>query len=161
MAEIPSVQMVLEADAIHALLARPHPAPPTVAITELGPADISEMRALVALTQPGPFGPRTPELGRYIGVRHDGELLAMAGERLRLDGATEISAVCTRPDHRGRGLAAALVVDAATHIAGRGDLPFLHAAATNTDAIRVYEKLGFTLRRMITAIIIKAPSGHE
>ncbi|WP_042800617.1 GNAT family N-acetyltransferase, partial [Streptomyces sp. C] len=69
----------------------------------LGPADVEEMTALVKLTEPGPFLPRTVELGTYLGIRHEGRLVAMAGERMRPPGWTEISAVCTHPDFRGRG----------------------------------------------------------
>jgi ribosomal protein S18 acetylase RimI-like enzyme len=113
----------------------------------LGAADVPEMLDLVARTQPGPFGPRTCELGVYLGIRHEGALVAMAGERMRPPGWSEISGVCTDPAHRGRGLAARLVRAVGHAIRDRGDVPFLHASATNTNAIRLYETLGFTLRR--------------
>ncbi|MGW2447745.1 GNAT family N-acetyltransferase [Streptomyces sp. NPDC001675] len=112
----------------------------------LGPADVPDILDLVARTRPGPYLPRTVELGTYLGIRHRGRLIAMAGERLRPPGWTEISAVCTDPDHRGRGLATRLVRAVAAGIKERGEQPFLHASATNTDAIRLYESLGFTLR---------------
>lgn len=122
---------------------------PDPAIVELGPDDVGEMLALAKRTNPGPFLPRTIELGRYIGVRDRGELVAMAGERLRVPGWTEVSAVCTAPTHRGQGLASRLVRAVAAGIEARGERAFLHAAATNTGAIRVYEALGFAVRREV------------
>ncbi len=123
---------------------------PVQAVLELGPADVPDMLDLVARTEPGPFFTRTVELGRYLGVRRDGELIAMAGERLRLPGWTEISAVCTAPEFRGRGLASALVLDLVAGIRARGATPFLHAVATNLGAIRLYGELGFRHRREVT-----------
>ncbi|XVV08588.1 GNAT family N-acetyltransferase [Actinoplanes sp. CA-131856] len=111
--------------------------------------DVPEMLDLVALTRPGPFGPRTVELGRYLGIRRDGKLVAMAGERMRLPGFTEVSAVCTDPAHRGHGFAGRLVSAVAAGIAERGDTAFLHAGVGNTNAIRLYEKLGFSVRRPV------------
>nr|WP_246619413.1 GNAT family N-acetyltransferase [Streptomyces corallincola] len=113
----------------------------------LGPADVPEILDLVARTQPGPFLPRTIELGTYLGIRRDGALIAMAGERLHPPGWTEISAVCTDPAHRGEGLASRLVLAVAHGIRERGETPFLHTGAGNTHAIRLYEALGFRLRR--------------
>jgi predicted GNAT family acetyltransferase len=113
----------------------------------LGPADVPEMLDLVERTKPGPFRPRTIELGRYLGIRIDGELVAMAGERLQPPGWTEISAVCTDERMRGRGLASRLIRAVGHGIRARGDIPFLHASASNTKAIRLYESLGFVLRR--------------
>ncbi|TWG96943.1 putative acetyltransferase [Nocardioides sp. J9] len=122
-------------------------APADPAVEELSADDAPAMRALAEETKPGPFWERTHETGRYVGVRDDaGRLVAMAGERLRLSGWTEVSAVCTAPDARGRGLAERLVRDVAARIIERGDRPFLHVAATNTGAIRLYERLGFTVR---------------
>ncbi|MER7190579.1 GNAT family N-acetyltransferase [Streptomyces flaveolus] len=134
---VPGVQLV--DTALHA-----EPDPEAV---RLGPADVPEILDLVARTRPGPFLPRTVLLGTYLGIRHRGRLVALAGERLRLPGWTEISAVCTDPDHRGRGLATRLVRAVAAGIRERGDTPFLHAAASNTRAIGLYESIGFTLRR--------------
>lgn len=119
-------------------------APPLVS---LGPEDIQEMRHLVDLTQPGPFGPRTIELGRYLGIRADGRLVAMAGERMKVDGFTEISAVCVHPNYRGSGLAGLLIAALARSIAARREVPFLHVFASNTPAITLYLKLGFVRRR--------------
>ncbi|MEV0413214.1 GNAT family N-acetyltransferase [Streptomyces sp. NPDC050448] len=123
----------------------------------LGPADVPEMRELVDLTKPGPFLPRTVELGTYLGIRHEGRLVAMAGERMRPPGWSEISAVCTHPDHRGKGLAGRLVRAVAAGIRERGERPFLHAAADNTGAIALYESMGFTLRRRPYFIGVRTP----
>ncbi|WP_079063318.1 GNAT family N-acetyltransferase [Peterkaempfera griseoplana] len=122
-------------------------AEPDPAAVRLGPADVPEILDLIARTEPGPFLPRTVELGSYLGIRHQGRLIAMAGERLRPPGWTEISAVCTDPAHRGKGLATRLIRAVAAGIRERGDVPFLHTAASNTGAIRLYESIGFTLRR--------------
>lgn len=113
-------------------------------------ADVPQMLDLVARTRPGPFLPRTIALGTYRGIRHGGRLVAMAGERLRLPGYTEISAVCTDPEYRGLGLATRLILAAAAEITQRGDIPFLHAVDTNPDAIRLYQSLEFTVRRTVT-----------
>jgi ribosomal protein S18 acetylase RimI-like enzyme len=119
----------------------------------LGDADLPEMLDLVQRTRPGPFRPRTIDLGTYLGIRRGGALVAMAGERLHPPGYTEISAVCTDPAFRGQGLAARLTKAVAHGIQARGETPFLHAAASNTNAIRLYEKLGFVRRseRMFAA----------
>jgi ribosomal protein S18 acetylase RimI-like enzyme len=123
---------------------------PDIEAIELTPADVPEMLALVERTKPGPFLPRTIELGRYLGIRRDGELIAMAGERLQPPGYTEISAVCTDAAYRGEGLGTRLVLAVAHGIRERGDVAFLHAAGDNTNAIRLYEALGFRLRRRAT-----------
>jgi ribosomal protein S18 acetylase RimI-like enzyme len=116
----------------------------------LGPDDVEDMLALVARTKPGPFLPRTYLLGNYLGVRVDGRLVAMAGERLHPPGWTEISAVCTDANYRGRGYGTRLVQAVAHGIRTRGERPMLHAAATNVGAIRLYESLGFELRKRTT-----------
>ncbi|MFD6698162.1 MULTISPECIES: GNAT family N-acetyltransferase [unclassified Microbacterium] len=133
------------------------PVPDDEAI-ELGADDVTEMLALVERNQPGPFRPRTVELGRYIGIRRGGRLIAMAGERLHPRGWTEISAVSTDAEHRGQGIASRLVLDVAFHIQRRGDKALLHAAATNVGAIRVYERLGFALRRHTTFLAVRTPA---
>ena len=112
----------------------------TVVLTE---TDVPEILDLVERAQPGPFRKRTVELGRHLGIRHEGRLVAMAGERFRLPGWTEVSAVCTDPQFRGRGLGARLTMAVAAGILERGDLPFLHVTADNEGAIRLYERLGF------------------
>ncbi|MFD3541840.1 GNAT family N-acetyltransferase [Streptomyces sp. NPDC058662] len=123
----------------------------------LGAADVPQMLELVGLTRPGPFLDRTVELGTYLGVRHGGRLVAMAGERMRPTGWSEISAVCTHPEYRGRGLAARLVGAVAAAVRERGDSPFLHAAADNTGALRLYAAMGFTLRRRPLFLGLRTP----
>jgi ribosomal protein S18 acetylase RimI-like enzyme len=119
-------------------------------VVRLGTADVPEMLDLVRRTEPGPFGPRTVEFGGFLGVRVDGALVAMAGRRLRVPGWTEVSGVCTAPEQRGRGLGALLTRLVAAEIRALGDRPFLHALAANAAAIRLYESLGFSLRRELT-----------
>ncbi|MEX3937303.1 GNAT family N-acetyltransferase [Paraburkholderia phymatum] len=113
----------------------------------LAVADVPEMLALTTATRPGPFGPRTIELGSYFGVRSQDELVAMAGERMRLDGFTEISAVCVDEAFRGRGYAASLMGLLISTITARGETPFLHVYASNLTAISLYRTLGFIDRR--------------
>lgn len=124
----------------------------------LTPADVPEMLALVELTRPGPFRARTIEMGSYLGLRLDGRLVAMAGERMRLRGFTELSAVCTDPAYRGRGLATRLIRAVAAGVHARGETPFLHAASTNTGAIRLYESMGFAVRRSLNFALVQPPS---
>jgi GNAT superfamily N-acetyltransferase len=121
-------------------------------------ADVPEMLELVRLTEPGPFFERTIELGRYVGIRRDGVLAAMAGERLRFDGWTEISAVCTAPAHRGQGLASRLIATLVADIERRSERVFLHVLTTNTHAIRLYEGLGFRVRRSGTISVLTRAS---
>ena len=146
--EIPGVQLVQT----ERLSPRPEPG-----AVELGAADSEEMLTLIALTRPGPFEARTHEMGRYVGIRRGGELIAMAGERLHPAGWTEISAVAVHPEHRRQGLASRLVLDVAFHIQGRGDRALMHASAANTSAIAGYEKLGFALRRRLTFGAVRTP----
>lgn len=112
----------------------------------LTPADSPDMLALALRTQPGPFAERTHELGRFVGVRYEGRLVAMAGERMKAGDFTEVSGVCTDPDHRGKGYAAGLMREVARDLLARGETPFLHAFETNTGAIALYERLGFRVR---------------
>jgi predicted GNAT family acetyltransferase len=126
-------------------------------ILPLSAEDIREMLELTTLTEPGPFRQRTSSLGSFLGIRESGRLAAMAGERLALTGFREVSAVCTHPDFRGRGYAKALVAAVARAIVDRGEIPFLTSFTVNTNAIRVYESAGFTLRRKLDVVIVLPP----
>lgn len=121
----------------------------------LGDADAAEMLALATLTKPGPFFARTHQLGAFIGVRIDGQLVAMAGERMRPDGYTEASGVCVHPDHRGQGYAARLLREVTARILARGDKAFLHSYADNATAIGLYESLGYRGRREVVFTVVK------
>lgn len=146
---MPGLAVVSEALCVQMIAGALAPPPtPDVEILPLGD-DASDMLALATLTEPGPFFDRTHQLGRFVGVREDGVLVAMAGERMAPLGFREVSAVCTRPEHRGRGYAAALMLRVAQRIAAEGDTPFLHSYAHNGGAIRLYESLGFRVRREI------------
>jgi ribosomal protein S18 acetylase RimI-like enzyme len=127
-------------------------------IVELGASDAEDMVALVELTRPGPFEIRTHLLGTYLGVRRDGRLIAMAGQRFRFPGAVEISAVCTHPDARRGGLGAALTSAAAHRIREEGATPFLHVVSGNDNAARVYEALGFRRRRHFEVTVVRTPA---
>lgn len=129
-------------------------APPAFEIVPLGEADAGEMFALARLTEPGPYAARTHRLGDFVGVKRDGRLVAMAGERMRPDGFTEVSGVCTHPEHRGRGYAGALMGHVTGAILARGETPFLHSYASNAGAIALYEALGFRFRAEIWATVI-------
>jgi predicted GNAT family acetyltransferase len=131
-----------------------------ILIEELTAADTNEMVALTKLTNPGPFGTRTQELGLYVGIRQQGRLAAMAGERQRLPGYTEVSAVCTHPDFQGRGYARILISAVAGQIIERGETPFLHVREDNVGAIRVYEKLGFKTRAIFPFYVLRYESAR-
>jgi predicted GNAT family acetyltransferase len=134
------------------------PKTPTPTIVTLTPEDVPEMLALTHLTQPGPFYRRTIELGHYYGIRQEGRLAAMAGERLHLDGYTEASAVCTHPDFQGHGFAQALLYHVTQGILARGETPFLHVRPDNANAIHAYQKLGYTQRRLIHLAVFSLKS---
>lgn len=123
-------------------------------VVELSADDVPEMWQLVKLTQPGPFFKRTIEMGRYFGIRQNGALVAMAGQRVHLTGYCEVSAVCTHPDWRGKGYARRLNSILVNAIWEEGKVPFLHVVPDNTSAYRVYESLNFVKRREITVQVI-------
>ena len=143
----PCVQMIAD----HVLAAKP-----SFEVERLGDADAPEMFALARLTEPGPFFEHTHRMGRFIGVREKGRLVAMAGERLRPEGYTEVSGVCTHPDFRGRGYAGGLMRIVAARILKRGETPFLHSYASNSGAIALYETLGFRFRSAINLTVLVA-----
>ena len=142
----PGVQMV----ATHSIDAEP-----ADDIALLGDTDAPEMLALAQLTQPGPFLARTNVMGTFRGIRVDGRLAAMAGERMRMPGYTEVSGVCTHPDFRGNGFARRLSAIVANAIQARGETPFLHAWKDNHPAIALYEQLGFRLRAEVNVAVLE------
>lgn len=131
----------------------PDPAYATEHVT-LAETDVPDMLALTTAAQPGPFGPRTIELGDYIGVRSAGRLAAMAGERMQVDGYTEISAVCVDAAFRRQGLAARLIRSLIAAIGARSETPFLHVLTSNQVAIERYLALGFVVRREMNLLVL-------
>ncbi|HEY6923571.1 MAG TPA: GNAT family N-acetyltransferase [Steroidobacteraceae bacterium] len=127
-------------------------------IRTLTDADAPEMLALARLTEPGPFLERTHTMGTFLGIRIDGRLAAMAGERMRFPGYTEVSGVCTHPDFRGRGLARRLSAAVLADIEARGDQALLHAWKSNQAAIALYESLGFQLRTEVNVSVLERGS---
>ena len=144
------VQMVAEAPAAM------QPADPEC--LPLDETDAADMNTLALSTEPGPWGALTWRYGQFYGIRRDGRLAAMAGERMRpAPGYAEVSAVCTWPEFRGQGLAGALIRKVMAGFSTRGDVPFLHSHAANTGAIGLYETLGFKARRaMVLTVLARA-----
>lgn len=124
-------------------------------IVELGPHDSPEMLELTALTKPGPFGRRTHELGNSVGIRSKGKLVAMSGQRLKVPGYAEVSAVCTHPDHTGKGYAGVLMSEVMRRIRERGEIPMLHVREDNLRAIELYERLGFRTRVQLHLAVLR------
>lgn len=151
----PDDATVLRTALLHQMIAE-HivPSSQSIDFLSLDEGDAPEMLALAQLTKPGPFTTLTHRLGDFIGVRRDGQLIAMAGERMKIDGFTEVSGVCTHPDHRGQGHAGALMRVVAQRILARGEIPFLHTYASNVTAIALYEKLGFRLRTPVNMVVL-------
>ena len=127
----------------------------SLSMRSLGDADVPAMLELTSLTKPGPFLQRTIDFGHYIGIVEGDKLLAMAGERLHVQSYTEVSAVCTHPDHLGKGYASHLMSHACDTIIQRGNIPFLHVKQDNTRAIAKYEHLGFSIRSAFYFAVIK------
>ena len=124
-------------------------------IVQLSQADAAEMLDLATLAKPGPFSSRALSLGDFWGIKIDGRLIAMAGERMKQPGYTELSGVCTHPDFRGKGLGRLLSLYVADKIFARGDQPYLHAYATNKSAIALYNSIGFRLRSAMNVAVIR------
>jgi ribosomal protein S18 acetylase RimI-like enzyme len=125
-------------------------------VVALGAAESAEIVELAKLTNPGPIGPRSHEIGKFIGIRSEsGQLIAMAGERFRFPGYCEVSGVCTRPGFEGRGLAAQLVIQVMERIQKRGEVPYLHSRAENERAVKLYERMGFVLSRSFPMRILR------
>jgi predicted GNAT family acetyltransferase len=122
---------------------------------QLREEDKFEMASLAALTQPGPFLGRTHCLGDFLGIRIDGKLIAMAGERLKHPGYSEISGVCTHPEYTGRGFAGQLSLAKVHQILARNEQPYLHAYANNDSAIKLYSRLGFKHRANVNVAVVE------
>lgn len=151
----PGIKATLTAKGVQMLAARSVEAPADGRVVELGEADAPDMLGLAELTRPGPFSLRALELGRFWGIRLDGRLAAMAGERMKQKGFTEISGVCVHPDFRGQGLARLLSQLVANEVQQRGETPYLHAFASNEAAIKLYESIGFRLRSEMNVAVIE------
>ncbi len=153
--DLPGVEIVSRVPLVQMVCTALTPGGSDVTYETLTEADAPEMLALALLTKPGPFRARTRELGPFIGVKQDGRLVAMAGRRLRVDGFTELSGVCTHPDHRGKGYAAALSRAVVGEILATGEGSFLHAFAEHGATIAFYRSLGFEVRAPMTYTILK------
>jgi predicted GNAT family acetyltransferase len=125
------------------------------AIVTLGADDVPAMLELTDLTKPGPFGPRTRELGTFLGIRIDGQLVAVAGERMKPANYTEMTAVCVHPSHRGRGYGQLLLAAISRQIVARGEIPFLHVFSDNDSAIALYQRQGMTIRRRLHVTVLQ------
>jgi ribosomal protein S18 acetylase RimI-like enzyme len=123
-------------------------------VVTLGVDDVPAMMELTALTKPGPFNARTHELGTFLGIKIDGRLVAMAGERMTPANYTELTAVCVHPDHRGRGYAQVLLAAVSRQIVARGEIPFLHVFSDNTSAIALYQRQGMIIRRQLHVTVL-------
>ncbi len=152
-------EVLLAAPAVQMIAQNVPAAAPDDTIVALSESDAEEMLALATLTKPGPFSLKSLELGRFWGVREGGRLIAMAGERMKQPGFTELSGVCTHPDHRGKGFGRRLSLHVAARIIETGDRPYLHAYASNTAAITLYEAIGFTLRSPMHVAALRRPAG--
>jgi GNAT superfamily N-acetyltransferase len=152
----PSVKIILAKRLVQMVGAHPPNVPsPSIEMSVLAEADVPDMLELVALTHPGPFRPRTYTLGTYLGIRIDGRLAAMAGQRIHLPGWREVSAVCTHPEFQGRGYARALVTRLDAMIRDEGLTPFLHVEESNVRAQEVYAALGFVERKRLPLLVIE------
>ena len=149
----PGTVVTVDAPGVQMVLDKLTDVAPDDRIVPLGDADRPAMLELATLTKPGPFGARTSALGEFFGVKEVGQLIAMAGERMKQPGFVEVSGVCTHPTARGRGLARTLSAHVARRILARGELPYLHSYAANAAAIALYESLGFRRR---TGVNVKA-----
>ncbi|SDP38362.1 GNAT family N-acetyltransferase [Afipia sp. GAS231] len=126
-----------------------------VDILTLGVADVPDMMALTALTKPGPFSARTHELGTFLGIRVGGELVAMAGERMKPADYTEMTAVCVHPAHRGHGYGQILLSAISRQITARGEIPFLHVFTSNASAIALYRRQSMEIRRRFHVTVLQ------
>jgi len=128
---------------------------PGVEIVRLGVDDVPAMMELTELTKPGPFSARTHELGVFLGIRVDGQLVAMAGERMKPANYTEMTAVCVHPSHRGRGYGQLLLAAISRQILARDEIPFLHVFSSNSSAITLYRRQGMEIRRRLHVTVLQ------
>jgi predicted GNAT family acetyltransferase len=151
----PGFEVVREAVMNQMVAANRFTVSPDERIVRLGVDDTPDMLRLAEMTEPGPFNSRTNELGHFFGIREDGQLVAMAGERMTAGKYVEISAVCTHPEWRGRGLGRLLMERLSATIQERNKVPFLHVFTNNVSAIRLYRELDFRIARtlQLTAIV--------
>jgi predicted GNAT family acetyltransferase len=126
-----------------------------IEIVTLGVDDVPAMIELTSLTKPGPFSTRTHELGTFLGIRAEGQLVAMAGERMKPAQYTEMTAVCVHPSHRGRGYGQILLSAISRQIVSRGEIPFLHVFSSNHSAIALYRRQGMEIRRRFHVTVLK------
>jgi ribosomal protein S18 acetylase RimI-like enzyme len=152
----PGTFKILLAETGEQMMGRPADAPARgVEIVKLGADDVPAMMELTALTKPGPFSLRTHELGTFLGIRVDGQLAAMAGERMKPGNHTEITAVCVHPSHRGRGYGQMLLSAVSRQIVARGEIPFLHVFSNNASAIALYQRQGMEIRRRLHVTVLQ------
>jgi ribosomal protein S18 acetylase RimI-like enzyme len=151
----PGFVAAITASGVQMILKRPPAKVSDPRIEPLSESDAAEMLQLATLTKPGPFTLRAQALGAFFGVKIGGRLAAMAGERMKQEGLSELSGVCAHPDFRGRGLARLLSIFVTHRILERGETPYLHAYATNEAAIRLYESIGFELRTMMNVAMVR------
>ncbi len=152
-------EIVRQAPLLQMLYTGGEPPAPRHPFQRLGAADAADMVALAAMTKPGPLEIRTHELGTYLGIRKNGALVAIAGERLRVPGFREISGVCTHPEHIGNGYATALMVELIRGMRARGEQPFLHVRQENTRAASLYRHLGFEDRVLLYVAVLRKLAG--
>jgi predicted GNAT family acetyltransferase len=150
----PAEFKVLLAETGEQMIGTPAETSGTADIVTLGVDDVPAMMELTKLTRPGPFTLRSHELGTFLGVRTDGRLVAMAGERMKPANYTEITAVCVHPDHRGRGYAQLLLGAVGRRISARGEIPFLHVFSSNDSAIALYRRQGMEIRRRLFVTVL-------
>ncbi|TRC96042.1 GNAT family N-acetyltransferase [Mesorhizobium sp. WSM4303] len=143
------------ADAVQMVAEKPMPAVSDERVQQLTLDDAAEMLALASLTKPGPFTLKALSLGEFWGVKISGRLAAMAGERMKQPGYSELSGVCSHPDFRGGGLGRLLSVFVSNRIMARGEVPYLHAYANNASAIGLYESIGFRLRSKMNVAVVQ------
>lgn len=149
------VSVIASVAAVQMVLVRP-PAPvPDARIEQFRPEDAAEMLDLATLTKPGPFTLHALDFGDFFGIRVDGRIIAMAGERFKQPGYTEVSGICTHPDFRSRGLGRLMTVFMVHHVLGRGETPYLHSYANNEPALALYRSLGFELRTPMTVTVFR------